>query len=325
MGGGTGTSVVLSALKKHPLALTAILTMFDSGGSSGKLKRELGALPFGDVRQCITALAGNKELIPFFHYRFTAGSMKGHNFGNLFIAAIASVAGGLDEAIDKITEIMRVNGEIIPVTFERAEIVAELKNGRKIKGEEEIINCRNLSKAGIRKIYLSPRVKANPKSVSAIKKAEAIVIGPGKFYTSILPIFLVKDIKDAITTSKAKKIFICNLMTQEGNTDNLSVKDFKTTLDKYLGKGTVDCIVFNTGKLNAAAMKTVQKVFPGAKFVQYDDDLLKKPGFIGKDLLDKKIRKLDPSDSLVKGANQRTMVLHDTSKLAKVLLNLCKR
>ena len=324
LGGGTGVSVVLSGLKKYPLDLTAIVTMFDSGGSSGKLRKELGILPLGDVRQCLLVLSNEDNLTKLFHYRFGKGTLKGHNFGNLLIAAAIGATGGLNKAIEKISEILNIKGKVVPVNLENADIVAVLKNNKKIKEEEKIINCSYLSKVGVKKLFLTPEVKANLQAISAIEKADLIIIAPGKFYTSILPIFLVKGISEAFRKSQAKKVFICNLMTQVGNTDGFSVEDFLTILEKYLGKDVIDYVIFNTGKLSANQLKEVKRVFPKADFIKYDKSLLKMKNFIGADVIDRQIQKLNPADILVKGANKRTMILHEPNKLAKTILNICE-
>ncbi len=322
LGGGTGVSLVLSGFKKYPLDLTAIVTMFDSGGSSGKLRKELDILPLGDIRQCLVALSNEINLTNLFHYRFGKGTLKGHNFGNLLIAAAIGATGGLDKAMDKIGKILNIKGRVVPVTLEKADIVAVLKNNKKIKEEEKIINCPYLSKVGVKKLFLEPKVKANPKAISAIQNADLIIIAPGKFYTSILPIFLAKGISEAVRKSQAKKVFVCNLMTQVGNTDDFYVMDFLTILEKYLGKDIIDYIIFNTGKLSVNQVKKVREVFPKADFIKYNKSLLNRKNFIGVDVINRQIRKLNPADILVDGANQRTMIVHNPNKLAKILLNL---
>jgi len=324
LSGGTGVSVVLSGFKKYPLDLTAIVTVFDSGGSSGKLRKELSILPLGDVRQCLVALSNETNLTDLFHYRFGKGTLKGHNFGNLLIAAATESTGGLDKAIDKISKILNIKGKVVPVTLDRADIIAILKNNKKIKEEEKIINCPYLSKVGVKKLFLEPEVKANPKAISAIQNADLIIIAPGKFYTSIIPLFLVKGISEAARKSPAKKVFVCNLMTQVGNTDGFSVIDFLTILEKYLGKDIIDYFIFNTGKLSVNQVKEAREVFPKADFIKYDKSLLTRKNFIGADVIDRQIRKLNPADILVKGANKRTMILHEPNKLAKVIINLCR-
>ncbi len=322
IGGGTGTSIVLSGLKKHPLDLTAIVTMFDNGGSSGKLRKELGVLPFGDIRQCLVSLAKKRALTDFFNYRFKSGALKGHNLGNLLITAASQTGEDLERGIKKIGNILDIGGKVLPVTLESTNIVALLKNNKKIIGEDNIVKCLSLSKIGLKKLFLEPKVKVNPKAVSAIKKADLIIIGPGKFYTSIISNFLIKEMPRAVKESKAKKVFVCNLMTQTGNTDNFQVRDFIEVLEEYLGKKTLDYVIFNTGKLPWPKTKEIKKVFPGAEFIKYDKSLLKEEKFIGADLIDKNIKKMNPADCLVKGANKRTMILHHPKKLAKIILSL---
>ena len=322
IGGGTGTSMVLSGLKNPDLKLTAIVTMFDNGGSSGKLRKELGVLPFGDIRQCLVSLAKKGKLIDFFNYRFSAGALKGHNLGNLLITAASETGESLEKGINKISGILNSSGKVLPVTLEHTNIVAVLKNNQKIEGEDNIVKSRCLSKIGIKKLFLDPKVKVNPRAISAIKKADLIIIPPGKFYTSIISNFLIKEIPEAIKKARAKKIFICNLMTQVGNTDNFKVDNFIEVLEKYLGKNTIDYVIFNTGSLEKKQLKEVNKIFPGADFIKYDEGLLKKEKFIGKDLLDKNIKKQNLADSLVNGVNQRTMILHDSKKIAKTILSL---
>lgn len=322
IGGGTGTSTVLSGLKKYPLDLTAIVTMFDNGGSSGKLRKELGVLPFGDIRQCLISLARKNVLVDFFNYRFNKGGLKGHNLGNLLITAASQTEENLEEGIDRIGNILNIKGKVLPVTLENTNIVAVLKNNKKIKGEENIVKCSYLSKVGIKKLFLEPKVKVNPKVISAIKSADLIIIGPGKFYTSIISNFLVKEVPQAIQKSRAKKVFICNLMTQVGNTDNFKVEDFIRILERYLKKDTIDYVIFNTRELSEKQLKEFRKVFPGADIIKYNESLLQNKNFIGEDLLNKMIKKLDPADNLVKGANRRTMILHNPQKLAKIILSL---
>lgn len=321
LGGGTGVSIVLSSFKKYSVDLTAIVTMFDSGGSSGKLRNEFDILPPGDIRQCLVALAKNKNLADHFNSRYSQGPLKGHAMGNIEIKDIA-VVKGFNESIRTCSERLEVEGNVIPVTLDKSSIKVELRDGEKLEDEESIVNCKYLSQKGIKKIFLDPNVKENPKAVSAIEDADLIVIGPGKFYTSIISNFLIQRICNAIRRTKAEKVFICNLMTQVGNTDNFKVEDFLKILEKYLGKDTIDYVIFNTGRLSPSLEKEVMKVFPEASFVKYDESLLKKKNFIGADVLDHRIRKLNPADTLVKGANLRTMVLHNPNKLAKIILKL---
>lgn len=325
IGGGSGVSTVVSGLLDYPYDLTAIVTMFDNGGSSGELRKELGILPLGDVRACLSALSMDKAITPFFYCRFQKGKLKGHNLGNLILAAAEQLAGNLEEGIKNVGTMLRVRGRVLPVALDSAHIKVVLKNGRRIVGEEQIVNSKDVSRIGIRNISLEPQVYANPSALSAIKQADLIIIAPGKFYTSIIPNLLVGGISSAIKKSRAPKIMITNLMTQAGNTDNLRVEDFVQIIEKYLGKGSIYKVIFNTANLPSDLMKEVRKSFPRADFVRYGDNLPKEKKFIGRNLIDRRIHKPNPNDVLVKGQNKRTMVLHDSKKLAKIIKDiLCK-
>jgi uncharacterized cofD-like protein len=323
IGGGTGVSMILSGLTDSLFELGAVVTMFDDGGSSGKLAKEFHILPPGDVRQCLIATCEDKDSIDDFSYRFDKGSMKGHNFGNLqIVKAVNEQNGDWNKAIEKLSKKLNIKARIYPVTLKLAKIKAILNNKKQIIGEENIINSKEVSRVGVKKLVLLPSVKANQKAILAIKDADLIIIGPGKFYTSLMPNLLVGGIPEAIKKSKAKKVFICNLMTQEGNTDKLKVEDYYRILEEYLGKNVLDFTIFNTGKLDKKIIKKVKKIFPKTEFVGYDKKTLAKNNFIGADLLDNRIRGLNPADILVKGANHRTIVFHDSQKLAKIILNL---
>lgn len=317
-------SVVLAGLKKYPVELTAIVAMFDSGGSSGRLREEYGILPVGDIRQNLVALARNKDKAADFNARYGQGVLAGHAKGNIRIKDL-TIAKGLTKAISICGKDLGVNGEIVPVTLQTSDIKVELKNGEKLEDEESIINCRKLSKIGISRIFLDPKVQENPRAVSAIENADLIVIGPGKFYTSIVPNFLISGISQAVKKAKAKKVFVCNLMSQEGNTDGFSVERFLQEFEKYLGEEIVDFVIFNTGKSPLALLLEVKKVFPNTEFVGYDKNLLGMENFIGEDLLSLEIHKPNPSDIFVGGANTRTMVFHNSDKLAKIIVNLCNK
>lgn len=321
IGGGTGVSMVLSGLKNYPLELSGVVTMFDSGGSSGLLRKEFNILPPGDLRMSLFSTSKNEKLVRLLSFRFKKGSFKGHNLGNLLFVAAEDETGDFNKAVNELSDILNTTAKVLPVTLQNAKIKALLKNNKLICEEENIINCK-LSKVGIKRLFLSPKVKANPEALSVIKESDLIIIGPGKLYTSVIPNLLVKGISEAIRKSKGKKVFICNLMTQEGNTDNFSVEDFVKTIEKYLGEEVLDYVIFNTGKLKQNLLKKIKKFSPRAEFVSYNRQLFKNKNFIGKNLLDNRIRKLNPADTLVKGANQRTIVFHDSDKLAKILFKL---
>jgi uncharacterized cofD-like protein len=274
IGGGTGASTVINALNGR-YDLSAIVAMFDSGCSTGQLRREFNLPPMGDLRQCLISLAKKKEIIPLMRYRFEKGFLKGHSLGNILLAAAAMEEKGIEQGLEKLEDILETGRRIFPITLANSNLAVVLKNGRTIKGEEEIVNCSELSKVGAKKIFLFPKAKANPKALAEIEKADFIIIGPGKFYTSLISNFLAEGFAEAIKKSKAKKILICNLMTQPGNTDDFTVEKFLSETEKYLGKDSIGYVIFNTQKIPSKALSQVSKIFPGSRLVGYGPEALK--------------------------------------------------
>ncbi len=198
LGGGTGTYVVLTGLKKYPLDLGVIVTMMDSGGSTGRLRDQLGVLPPGDLRQCLVALSEAPELWrKLFLYRFERGDFKGHNFGNIFLSALEKVSSNYEEVLDTVNYVLKTKGQIIPVTFSQTQLCVKYESGKVIKGEGKI-DQNNPEKTKIINAYLEPKVKVNQKAIERIINSDYIVIGPGDLYTSIIPILLVSDIQKAL-------------------------------------------------------------------------------------------------------------------------------
>jgi len=316
MGGGTGTFTVLSGLKKYPHNLTAVVSMADDGGSTGRLRDELGVLPPGDIRQCLVALSeADLILRDLFNYRFDGGSLEGHSFGNLFISAFEKITGDLNKALEEISNVLKIKGKVLPITLNKVQLTAKLENGTELKGENEINNSWLLSKFGIKKLSLKPRAKANPKAVKAILRADLIVVGPGNFYCSIIPNLLVKGIPEAIKKSKAIKIYNCNLVTKYGHTDGFSVKDFTNVIENYLGKNVLDYIIFNTKEIPTSLSK---KYLSEGEIVKVDKKISQKR-FIGRRLVSSKFQfqSKDSPDKL-----KRTLIRHDSDKLAKTIISL---
>jgi uncharacterized cofD-like protein len=234
IGGGTGLSVLLRGLKHHTENITAIVTVADDGGSSGKLRRELGVLPPGDFRNCIAALADDEALTTqLFQYRFRSGGLEGHSFGNLFITAMAEVTGSFEEALYESGRVLNIRGDILPSTLENVTLFAEVDEGqttRKVKGESAIPEA----KLPIERVYFQPDAPAAfPPVIQAILNADLIVAGPGSLYTSIIPNLLIPDIATAIRTSHALKIYICNVATQPGETDHYSLHDHVQAIEVH--------------------------------------------------------------------------------------------
>jgi uncharacterized cofD-like protein len=314
IGGGTGTFVVLSGLKDYSLDLSVVVSMMDSGGSTGKLRDQLGVLPPGDLRQCLVALSDAPLLWrKLFLYRFETGDFKGHNFGNLFLAALEKVSSDYDEAIETASYVLKTKGRVIPVTHDKLHLAVEYENGKTVTGEG-LIDENHSERSKIRKAFLTPSGGANKKAIEAIQKSDYIIVGPGDLYTSIIPVLLVKGIKESIIKSKAKLVFIMNLMTKSGQTSGYKATDHLIDLEKYLGKKP-EFILINNTAVSSDILTSYKKYHEE----QVINDLSVNTAFkvIEDDLIDNKQVETNSSDILY-----RSILRHDSKKIAKVLNNL---
>ena len=251
IGGGTGLSTMLRGLKLYTNNITAIVTVGDDGGGSGKLRADLGMLPPGDIRNCILALADTEPIMEdLLQYRFTEGTLKGQSFGNLFLAARDGISDNFEAAVQKMSSVLAVTGKVLPVTLDEMKLIAELENGNIVEGESIIPDEVIKQKSKIKNLKIEPE-KAKPllDALMAISEADAIVMGPGSLYTSIIPNLLVEDIAECINKSDAIKIYISNVMTQPGETDDFTVSDHRKTLMKYSGKNSVEYVMANNGTI----------------------------------------------------------------------------
>ena len=244
MGGGTGQGILLRGLKELTTNLTAVVTVADDGGSSGRLRRDFGLMPPGDIRNCLTALADSESLMTkLVHYRFEQGDgLKGHSLGNLLIAAMGDIEGGMDQGIESLSQVLRIQGEIAPSSMTDVNLAAELEDGTVVVGESRI------GQGGkIKRVFLQPKhVAANDDAVSAILAADLVVIGPGSVFTSILPNLLVPDIVAALRASQAVKVYVCNVATESGETDDFGPSDHVRVLTEHVGPGLFHYVVLNS-------------------------------------------------------------------------------
>ncbi|MFM9265858.1 gluconeogenesis factor YvcK family protein [Tychonema sp. BBK16] len=250
LGGGTGLSNLLRGLKDDSAKITAIVTVADDGGSSGRLRREIGVPPPGDIRNCLAALADEEKLLTeLFQYRFRAGDgLVGHSFGNLFLTAMSDIAGDFEQAIAASSKVLAVRGEVLPATLSDVSLWAELADGRRIEGESSITKANGkILKIGCN----PPNPPALPRAVEAIMEADFIIIGPGSLYTSVIPNLLVPEIADAIARSEVPRIYVCNIMTQPGETDGYTVADHIRAIDRACGRPLFDAVVVQ-GKVPSA-------------------------------------------------------------------------
>ena len=255
IGGGSGSSAALRGLKSHDLDLTAVVTMFDSGGSTGILREEFGYPPLGDLRQCLIALSpeGDEQIAALnsaLDFRFDFGSsLQGHSVGNLVIAALTTAYNGVQGAIDELSRMMKLDGQVVPVTLDEAHLCARLINGQVIR-TESAIDLRGKNGPGISEVFLDSEVKANSRALDAIKNADAILLGPGDLYTSVIPNLLVKDVSDAIRDTISPVIYACNLMTKLGETAGYRVSAFASEVVRYIGGRKLDYLLVNTAKFS---------------------------------------------------------------------------
>ncbi len=308
IGGGTGSFTVLRGLKKYNVDITAVVNMFDSGGSTGMLRDEFGILPPGDVRRCLVALAeenGENIVRELFNYRFDeSSSLKGHSFGNLFLTALTKISGSEVEAIKKAAKVLNVKGKVLPVSVDNCHLCAELEDGQVIVGETNIDIPKHDGNLKIRRVFLKPEARIYDETRKAIEEADLIVIGPGDLYTSVMPNLLVKGMKEALQKSKGKKIYVCNLMTKFGETNGFAASDFVKEILKYSGLDELDFVVCNNKKIKNNILEKYEKenAFP----VAVDENVKK--------FCEKTITKDLISDPV--------FIRHDSDKLAEVIIGL---
>ena len=306
IGGGTGLATMLRGLKKYTNNITAIVTVADDGGGSGVLREDLGILPPGDIRNCILALADTEPLMEeLLQYRFKDGRLKDQSFGNLFLAAMDGISNNFEEAVQKMSSVLAVTGRVIPVTLDNMILKAKLQNGIIIDGESNIPKASIEHNSPIEEIFIEPKeAKAIMEALSAISRADAVILGPGSLYTSIIPNLLVREITDALDKTKALRIYVSNIMTQPGESENYSVKDHIVAINKHAGCKVVDYVIVNTGKISDDLQEKYQK--DNSNMVNINEKEVTK---LGIEVIKSDFVKI-----------QKGYVRHDEDKLAAILL-----
>lgn len=303
IGGGTGLSTMLSGIKLFTSNITAIVTVTDTGGSSGRLRDEMDVLPPGDIRNCLVALADAGSLIQdLFQYRFEVGEgLKGHSFGNLFITALSMVTGDFEKAIAESSKVLAIRGRVLPSTLQKVTLVGEFLDGTSVEGETNITDI----KKPLRNIRLKPDdCRACQEAVDAISIADLIIMGPGSLYTSILPNLLIKDIRDAVMHSDAYKVYICNAMTQPGETTGMSAWDHLRVLLEHTDPRIVDACFVNTAPIPQDALARYREM--GSAPVALDLDKIRDKGY---QIVRGDVLKVDGP------------VRHDSERLVKLVLD----
>lgn len=311
IGGGTGLSILLRGLKEYTTNITAIVTVADDGGGSGKLREDLGMLPPGDIRSCILALANTEpSMEKILQYRFEEGSLAGQSFGNLFMAAMNEAYGNFETAIKEMSNVLAVTGKVLPMTLEDVTLYAKLESGDVITGESNIPEKNKELGSRIENVFIRPR---NPKpleeALEEIRTADCILLGPGSLYTSVIPNLLVKDIAKEIQNAKAIKVYAANVMTQPGETDDHSVLDHILAIDKSTKRNLIDYVITNAESIPDETLKKYNK--DGARqliMTQEEEKILKERNI--------KIIK----DNLID--IKKDYIRHDANKLSEIIVNL---
>lgn len=275
IGGGTGLSTLLRGLKKQPFDITAIVTVADDGGSSGRIRDDYDIPPPGDIRNVIAALSEVEPLVEqMFQYRFSqSAELKGHSLGNLMITALTDITGDFSNAISEMCKVLKVHGKVVPAANKKVSLYAELLDGTIIEGESKIPKA----KVGIKRAYIMPEdVKPLPEAIRAIEQADIILIGPGSLYTSIIPNLLVKEIGEALVRAEGRKIYICNLMTQKGETINYRATDHVQAIYNHVGESFLHTILVNDVNLPQVVQESYKEEC--AEPVQFDVEKLEKMG-----------------------------------------------
>jgi uncharacterized cofD-like protein len=314
IGGGTGLSTLLSGLKRYSSHITAIVTVADDGGSSGVLRRELGVLPPGDIRNCLAALSTEEPLLTrLFQYRFSAGSgLEGHSFGNLFLSALSAITGSLETAITASSRVLAVQGQVVPATNADVRLWAELEDGTRLEGESAIGKARSPI---VRMGCLPEKPPALPRALEAIAHADLILLGPGSLYTSLLPNLLVPELVTAIQRSRAPRLYICNLMTQPGETDGLDVSGHLRAIEAQLAslgvsKRLFDCVLAQEPIRESTLLSHYRKL--GAEPVICDSRQLQQEGF-------------DVMQAPLQGSRPTATLRHDPRSLALAVMRFYRR
>lgn len=321
IGGGTGSFTLLSALKDYTTQIAALVNMADDGGSTGMLRDELGALPPGDIRQCLVALSNSPRVRDLFNYRFDNGSLKGHAFGNLFLTALEKMTGDFAEGIELASEILNITGTVEPITHSNVKLAMRNQKDKVVRGEFEIAQTDFGSHRP--DFWLEPEATASPRALRAIEQADMVVVAPGNLYGSLAPALVVPGIGAALARSKAIKLYVCNLVTKPGQTDGFQVHDYAAEIERLAGETFLDAVIYNTEKPSEELLKKYAK--EGELSVEYNQADLKKAHYLalGANLISGEIwQKVNKADPI---AASRTLIRHDSKAIARVIMEVYDR
>jgi uncharacterized cofD-like protein len=318
IGGGTGSFTLLSGLKTYVTDITSLVNMSDDGGSTGKLRDELGVLPPGDVRQCLVALSKSEKLRDLFSYRFNEGSLSGHSFGNLFLSAVEKMTDSFSEAVELAGNLLRIQGRVIPITTDSIHLVMTDSDGNVTKGEYKIGNM-NFGENRRPKISIEPNVSISKEAKSAIANADIIVIAPGNLYGSLAPPLVTGGMMSALKSAKAKIVYVCNLVTKPQQTDGFMVHDYTDEIERFIGTPVLDYVIFNTDEPTPAMLK--KYTHDGEYPVGFDLEVMDSKHYqaIGLPLIDTEPIRHNTNDKI---SHNRSLIRHDSDQVARQLMKI---
>lgn len=305
LGGGSGQSVLLNGLKKFPFDITAVVSVCDDGKSTGKLREEFNIPAMGDIRRVLIAMSETEDIIgKLVNYRFkTNGNFDGHTVGNILLTALTDIYGSMSEGIKHISEILNIKGTVLPLTDDNVTLMGEMEDGSIIEGEHNITECNKK----IKNVYYKEEPKCNKDVIKKIKESDAIILSMGSLYTSIIPNLLCKEVINAIDKSNAKIIYICNMMSQPGETDNFKVSDHINLLNTYLGKRKIDIVITNSDIVSKKIVKKYETL-EQKDLIKVDDENIKIENI--------KCPLLKIEDEMIR---------HDSVKLGLEIMNILER
>jgi len=319
IGGGTGSFTMLSALKHYTSQIAAIVSMADDGGSTGVLRDEHGTLPPGDVRQCLVALSDSTKVRELFEYRFDAGTFSGHSFGNVLLTALEKITGDFSQAVETASEILRINGVVIPATLDNIRLKMEWAEKSLILHGERVIDSEFFANdPRLATLSLVPNASANPMAISAIMQADIVVIAPGDLYTSLGPLLVIDGIGDALKKTKAKKFYVANLVSKSGQTDGFTVSDHASEIERFAGEPFLDYVVYNKQQPTSDIASRYKE--EGGYITTADTDTLLAKHYqaVGGNFLGA-LAADNGADTLI---GKRSLIRHDAEAVAKLIVEL---
>ncbi len=319
IGGGTGSFTLLSGLKKYPFDITAVVTMADDGGSTGVLRDEMGVLPPGDVRQCLVALSEESDVLrALMNYRFENGGLAGHSFGNLMLSALEKITGSFTAATEEAARLLHVRGRVVPVSESDMRLRITLADGTHVDGEKELDDNEHVRRVGIESVALAKRVRANTAAVAAIADADAVVIGPGDHFGSIVPNLLVSGVARAIKKTAAQVVFVAPLTNKRGHTAGFAVEDYVREVERFIGRGRVNYVVYNTRKPTARVLARYEAQEGANSLVRLRTTDAEARTFrvVQGDFLSRRAARTSARDAI---AATRSFIRHDPAALARAV------